>query len=760
MFDRKSRDAEAAPQEERAGATPGFAEAVRQRAHETLHRTILRFKSATSPHPDAPPGLHREAKPLKPKGFRRYRFHVLSPLTNLTIIAALALFVALRAYEPDPAGTYPLAKTLEVPSDRELILLDAKGKQFARRGGCVDASVSLDELPEHFVDALLATEDRRFFVHFGIDPIGIIRAARSNYAAGKIVQGGSTLTQQLAKISYLSSEKSFERKMKEAIAVLRLEAALSKREILERYLSRAYFGEGCFGLRAAARHYFKREVSQLTVPQSAMLVALLRSPSQLAQDREALRTREARVLDAMVDYGRLDADERAQLQPAKTRNTKRHTFGAFYADWIADTVDVGQGGGLPPLPIRTSFDPRLQRVADAVLGQRLDKFGRRLRAGQAALVAMRPDGRVLAMVGGRKYEDSQFNRASQALRQPGSSFKAFVYLAAARAGGRPEMLVADAPVTIGDWSPRNYDGRYRGVIPLRRAFSASVNTVSVRLTQAVGPRQVARAARDLGITTPISDEHPSIALGTSEVTLLDLTSAYAAFAAKAYPIKPWGVVEMEHKSDAGLPPSGAGRWKLMESATMRQFLQATVQAGTGRAARVSIPSYGKTGTSQNYRDAWFVGFAGNLVVGVWVGNDDNTPMRRVTGGNLPAQIWKAFVSEALRIDRKSRKAPTRIAAFEAKPSSRRSGGYQSATLMSMLLSQDYMYASGYGSGAYFGNAMLFGRPYDGRYPGYQQGYPGYRQGGYHGYRQGRPGMRKARRQHRSGGSWDPFSSQN
>ena len=771
LFRGKSRGADTASEEQSAGMTPvspdlpGLAQAGWYRARQIVRRMALRRKSATSVHPDAPPGLLVRSE--KPKPFRRYKFHVLSPVTNLTIVAALALFVAGRAYEPDPARTYPLAKTLEVPSDRELILLDAKGKPFARRGGCVDASVSLDELPEHFVDALLATEDRRFFMHFGIDPIGIIRAAKSNYAAGKIVQGGSTITQQLAKISYLSSEKSFERKMKEAVAVLRLEAALSKREILERYLSRAYFGEGCFGLRAAARHYFKRDVSELTVPQSAMLVALLKSPSQLAHDKEALRTREARVLDAMVDYGRLDADKRAEMKPAKTKNTKRRTFGAFYADWIADTTKVEQGGGLPPLPIRTGFDPRLQRVADAVVGQRLNKFSRRLRAGQAALVAMRPDGRVLAMVGGRKYEDSQFNRASQALRQPGSSFKAFVYLAAARAGGRPDMLVADEPITIGDWSPRNYDGRYRGIMPLRRAFSSSINTVSVRLTQAVGPRQVALAARDLGITTTISDEHPSIALGTSEVTLLDLTSAYAAFAANAYPIKPWGVVAKGGQtSRAGLPPSGAGRWKLMEGATMRQFLEATVQAGTGRAARLSIPSYGKTGTSQNYRDAWFVGFAGNLVVGVWVGNDDNTPMRRVTGGNLPAQIWKAFVSEALRIDRKSRRAPTQIAAFEAKSSSRRSNGYQSATLMSMLLSQDYMYASGYGSGAHYGNAMLIGRPYGGRYPGYGQRYPGYRQGypgyrqGYPGVRQAHPGMRKVRRHRRSSGSWDPFSNQN
>ena len=710
---------------------------------ETLRRIAVGLNSKPQTGPIVPPTYL--SRPKKPKRFRRYRLQVFSPLANLTTVAALALFCVVRVYDPEPARTYPLSETLKVPSDRELVLLDARGKLFARRGGCVDAPVVYDEIPKHFVNALLAVEDRRFFIHFGIDPVGIARAAKSNYAAGKIVQGGSTITQQLAKISYLTPAKSFERKVKEAIAVLRLEGALEKKEILERYLSRAYFGEGCFGLRAAARHYFKRSVAKLTISQSATLVALLKSPSQLIQDKEALRRRENHVLDAMVDYGRLSADKRAKLKFANVRNSETRTFGAFYADWIADTTKVADDARYAPIPISTSFDARLQRAADAVVNGTLHRSGHRLNAGQAALVAMRPDGRVLAMVGGMNYRQSQFNRASQALRQPGSSFKAFVYLAALRAGGQPDMLVVDEPITIGDWSPRNYDGRFRGVMPLRRAFSSSINTVSVRLTQAVGPKQVATAARDLGITTTISDEDPSIALGTSEVTLLDLTSAYAAFAANAYPIKPWGIVSMgkgkaKRRDYSGKPPSGAGHWRLMEGEQMRQFLEATVQAGTGRAAQLSIPSYGKTGTSQNYRDAWFVGFAGNLVVGVWVGNDDNTPMNRVTGGNLPAQIWKAFMTDALRIDRRSRKEPSRIAAFKALPSSRRSNNVQSAALSSVLLNRGYYYADGYGSGARFGNAMLFGRPPVVRNP--------------------TPVVRRTRRRHRSRGSWNPFSTDN
>lgn len=645
--------------------------------------------------------------PSKPVRSRRRRIWILSPLVSIAVIALAILLSASLAYDPSPAKTYPLSKTIEAPTDRELVLLAANGKPFARRGGCYDTPVTLDETPEHFIDALLATEDRRFYSHFGIDPIGVARATRSNYHAGKIVQGGSTITQQLAKISYLSPAKSFERKVKEAIAVLRLEGALTKDEILERYLSRTYFGEGCFGLRAAARYYFKRKVADLTISESATLVALLKSPTELSQDSEALHSREKLVLDAMVDYGRLDAERRRQIKPAQKRTNKAKSFGAFYADWVAETVQQPIGDGMGALPVQTSFEPKLQHVAERAVQTILQRQGRYRKAGQAALVAMRTDGRVVAMVGGTNYRRSQFNRASQALRQPGSSFKAFVYLAAMRAGGRPDMLVNDEPITIGNWSPKNYNGDYRGIVPLRRAFSSSINTVAVRLTQAIGPNQVASAARDLGISTPIASDDPSIALGTSEVTLLDLTSAYAAFAANAYPVKPWSVVSFGNgKRQYGIPPKGAGRWKLMEGESMRQFLKATVQGGTGRAARLPIPTYGKTGTSQNYRDAWFIGFAGNLVVGVWVGNDDNSPMNRVTGGGLPARIWKNFMTSARRTDRKFKSNLPKIAAFRAEPRHSASSKTQIAALQSILVKPEKQYAWQTYRGGTFGNATV------------------------------------------------------
>ncbi len=630
-----------------------------------------------------PPGL---LDPPKKPVRRHYSFAVLSPVVSVGAIALLVLFSMLRAYDPAPAKTYPLSNTLDVPTGRELVLSAANGRPFARRGGCLDAPITVNEIPDHFLDALLAIEDRRFFEHFGIDPVGIARAAFTNVNAGKIVQGGSTITQQLAKISYLSSEKSFDRKVKEAIAVLRLEGVLTKHEILERYLNRAYFGEGCFGLRAAARHYFKRKVADLTLPESATLVALLKSPTQLAHDDKALRQRETLVLDAMVDFGRLDPETRKAMKRAKRRTPKASSFGAFYADWIADTVDIPDDGSREPLPIKTSFEPGLQRIAEQSVRKILGRYGRSRRASQAALVVMRPDGRVLAMVGGRNYRRSQFNRASQALRQPGSSFKAFVYLAALRAGAHPEMMVSDAPITIGNWSPQNYSKRYRGIVPLRRAFSSSLNTVAVRLTQAVGPGQVAKAARDLGISTPIIRGNHTIALGTFEVTLLELTAAYAAFAANAYPVRPWGVLSAgKPSSGQGRPPSDAGRWKLMQGEAMRRLLAATVQAGTGRAARLPIQTFGKTGTSQNYRDAWFIGFAGNLVVGVWVGNDDNTRMRRVTGGNLPALIWKDFMSKAQRKDKRFDPDLPTVAAFKAQRPKRARNRTRTAALRSILI---------------------------------------------------------------------------
>ena len=644
---------------------------------------------------------------------RRLRKLVVVPAFSGLVALAAGLYGVSKSYVPFPSETFPLKKTSEPPTGRQLVLLDSDGKPFAQRGGCYDQPVSVDELPPHFVHALLATEDRRFYQHYGIDPVGILRAARTNLRAGRVVQGGSTLTQQLAKISYLSPAKSVDRKLKEAIAVLRLELALPKSEILSRYLSRAYFGEGCFGVRAAARYYFNKPVGKLGIGESAALVAMLKSPTQLANDVAARSERVSLVLNAMVENGNLSPDDRASVKPATFIKRPKPKFGAYFADWIADRVTLPHDGDHGKLPVHTSLDRRLQVIARRSVDKVFGSYARGRKVSEAALVAMRPDGKVVAMVGGRDYAASQFNRASQALRQPGSSFKSFVYLTAMRAGAQADMQVIDGPVTIGDWSPKNYDHGYRGLVYLQQAFSSSINTVAVKLTQALGAAEVARTARELGITTPVSDD-PSIALGTSETTLVDLTSAYAAFAANAYPIRPWGVTSLgDDGSGRGTPPPGAGQWRLMEGEKMRELLQATVNYGTGRGARLSIPAYGKTGTSQNYRDAWFMGFAGNLVVGVWVGNDDNSPMNRVTGGSLPALIWREFMTQAQLRDREFAPVlPSRIASFRAAmPPSR--NWQVAASALKALEYGGYQYAmSQWGEGAYYGNAMLFGQPYD------------------------------------------------
>jgi penicillin-binding protein 1A len=590
-----------------------------------------------------------------------------SPLSGLIsgilVVSGLIVFPYFKLAAP----TTGLSLTaLEPPSDRTLVLYGSDGKAFAQRGGCVDKPVSLAEVPDYFVDALLSMEDQRFYYHLGIDPIGVARAVLENRAAGRVVQGGSTITQQLIKNSLLSRDRTMERKMKEAWLALALEFRLSKKEILERYLSSAYFGLGCYGLRAAAKDYYGVTVSKLSLPQSAYLVALLKSPTHFVENPEAAKQRGTAVLDAMVDTGKLLESRREYLEPAVPHRARRGERGSYYADWIADTLRVPHTGDYSPLPVHTTYDPMLQRLAEETVEAVLSEQGKKRDAGQAAMVIMRTDGRVLAMVGGRSHADSQFNRAVQARRQPGSSFKLFVYLAALRGGLKPSSTVVDRPISIGDYQPENFSHRYRGAMSVRRAFSSSINTVAVQLSEAVGRKPVIDVARDLGITTPLKPQ-PSLALGAFEVNLLELTSAYAAVAAGAYPVKPWAITGFETEDKYSAPPRRAGKWALEVQEDMLTLLNGTVDRGTGRRAKLPIRAYGKTGTSSDYRDAWFIGFAGNLVVGVWVGNDDFTPMKRVTGGSLPAEIWVRFMRKAIEEDKGFERELPKVTAFPANP---------------------------------------------------------------------------------------------
>ncbi|HEV2745739.1 MAG TPA: transglycosylase domain-containing protein [Allosphingosinicella sp.] len=576
--------------------------------------------------------------PPRPRPRRRWRIAA----------ALLALFMALFAYL---AVTAPLSKSLQPIAAPGLTLLSAEGRPIARRGAITDEPVDIADLPEHVPNAFLAIEDRRFYNHAGVDPWGILRAALRNAAAGEVREGGSTITQQLAKMAFLSSDRTAARKFRELILAFWLEAWLDKDEILSRYLSSAYFGDNVYGLRAASHHYFSRRPEDLTLGQAAMLAGLVKAPSRLAptNDLKGARERAEIVLGAMVAAGVLTEAEADQTAPARLKlgPAKDLPTGTYFADWAFPEARAAAEVGYGEQTVQTTLEDGLQRLAVRAVSRA--GLGR----AQVALVAMRPDGRVVAMVGGKSYKASPFNRATQARRQPGSAFKLFVYLAALRSGMTPNTLVDDAPITVDDWSPENVDGRYRGPITLREAFAVSSNVAAVRLSEAVGRDNVIRAARDLGVSSELTGR-PSLALGTSGVRLIEMVAAYAAVAGGNYPVRPRALPEVEQ----GWFETIRSRMRRFgERSTwpmLLELLWSSVHEGTGRAAALKVQSFGKTGTSQDNRDAVFIGFAGDVVTGVWIGNDDNSPLNGIQGGGLPARIWRDFMSAA--VEQRSRRA--------------------------------------------------------------------------------------------------------
>jgi penicillin-binding protein 1A len=582
----------------------------------------------TAPLPDPPVA---EAAPPRRSGRWKQVAYLL-----LALFALLFMWLLFTA---------PLSKSLEPIAAPGLTLLSAEGKPIARRGAVTEQPVKVEELPDHVPQAFLAIEDRRFYNHAGLDPWGIARAAVRNAAAGSVREGGSTITQQLAKLAFLSSDRTAARKLQEVMLAFWLEAWLGKDEILSRYLSAVYFGDNVYGLRAAARHYFSRDPDELTVGQAAMLAGLMKAPSRLAptSNLKGARQRGKLVLQAMVETGALTAAEAAAVPAVKLKLARSQDIptGTYFADWVFPEARATVENGYGEQTVRTTLEDDLQRHAVQAI--------RRARLGdaQVALVAMRPDGRVVAMIGGKNYKTSPFNRATQAKRQPGSTFKLFVYLAALRSGLTPDSEVLDEPLTIGDWTPRNSDGRYRGPISLRQAFAISSNVAAVRLSERVGRERVIRAARDLGVRSELHSE-PSLALGTSGVRLIEMVSAYAGVASGKYPVRPRGLPAVEEE---GWFTSVRSRWRRFREAStwpmMLDLLWTSANQGTGRAAALRVETFGKTGTSQENRDALFIGFAGDLVTGVWIGNDDNTPLRGVEGGGLPARIWRDFMSAAV-----------------------------------------------------------------------------------------------------------------
>jgi penicillin-binding protein 1A len=535
-----------------------------------------------------------------------------------------------------------------------MMLLSADGHVVAERGSFFGDEVRIDELPRYVPEAVIAIEDRRFDQHFGIDPVGLVRAFLANYQAGRVVQGGSTITQQLAKNLFLEPERTYERKFQEAVLALWLENRYSKDEILQLYLNRTYFGAGATGVEKASQKFFGKSARDITLAEAAILAAVLNAPSALNPinhpDRAAARAK--LVIAEMVETGAITKAEAEQAQSAPTAIKPADYIPAtqYIVDWVTEQLPDLIGTLDESVVVETTIDRRLQAQAESVVRKRLDEEGEALGVSQAAMVVLDTDGAVKALVGGRSYIKSQFNRAVKAKRQPGSSFKPFVYLTALEQGATPDSIVVDEPVTIDGWSPENYRREYRGAVTLRTALALSINTVAAKLGNSVGPINVVSTARRLGIR---SDMHTnaSIALGTSEVTLLELTAAFTPFANGGRSVVPHVVTRIATRDGRVLYErrgSGLGQAVMhYDISAMNDMLRAVVTSGTGRrAALAGRDIAGKTGTSQDYRDAWFIGYSAQLVAGVWAGNDDNSPTKRVTGGSLPAGIGKDVMEPA------------------------------------------------------------------------------------------------------------------
>jgi len=563
-------------------------------------------------------------------------------------IAGIGVFVWTAAHLP------PI-QSLEVPKRPPAVqILGLSGRTLATRGDMGGAAVALKQLPAYLPQAFLAIEDRRFYKHRGVDFIGIARALVANLLRRNVSQGGSTLTQQLAKNLFLTQARTFDRKIQELVLALWLEHKFTKPEILELYLNRIYFGAGAYGVEAAAQRYFGKSARQLTLAEAAMLAGLVKSPSRLspARNPDGAERRAQVVLAAMVDAGFI-TDGMAKTAIANEPRIVKPTAGGsanYVADWIMDVLNDLIGRVEQDIVVDTSIDPNLQAAAETALIEELAQKGEKFGVGQGAMVAMSPDGAVRAVVGGRNYGESQFNRAIAAKRQPGSAFKPFVYLAALERGLTPDTVREDRPLDVKGWRPENYRREYLGPVTLTRALANSLNTVAVRLTLEVGPKAVVRTAHRLGIASPLNP-NASIALGTSEVSVIELVSAYAPFANGGMAIMPH-VVDRVRASNGRLlyhrEASGLGR--IVEErhvAMMNAMMRETLVSGTAHRNDFSAwPAAGKTGTSQDFRDAWFIGYTAHLVTGVWLGNDDNTPTRKTTGGGLPVDIWSRFMKVA------------------------------------------------------------------------------------------------------------------
>jgi penicillin-binding protein 1A len=536
-----------------------------------------------------------------------------------------------------------------------ITVLAQDGSRIARFGDYFATQVHVRAMPKTLIHAVVAVEDRRFYHHFGIDPWGLLRAIATNIRAGRMVQGGSTITQQLAKNLFLTPQRTMRRKIQEMLLAFWLEHEYSKDQILTAYLNRVYLGAGSFGVGAAAETYFSKTLGQVNLYESALLAGLLKAPSKYAptNDPDAARDRAAVVLTTMVDAGYISEAERSKALAgaAKSEPPTPKFDGRYFASWIVEQAQQYAQAMGQDLVISTTLSPKLQQAAERALDRALAEAGRKKQnVEQAALLSMSPDGAVRAYVGGADYDDSAFDRVTSAKRQPGSAFKPFVYLAAILDGLTPDSTVYDGPVDIGNYAPDNYQGKYFGTTTAREALARSMNSVAVKLAQEHGIDKIRRVARQLGIASPLGRDL-SLSLGTSEVSLYEMTGAYASIAAAGQAVTPYAITEIRgrdgniiyRRTDTKMPQvveAGA-------AATLVEMMQGVVaRDGTGARAALDRPVAGKTGTTQNYHDAWFVGFTADTITGVWCGNDDNRAMRKISGGTLPARIWHDYMQKA------------------------------------------------------------------------------------------------------------------
>lgn len=596
-------------------------------------------------------GFARSSPRERPRSRSR---RLLKLAAAVTVVAVVAVSVATAGIVLWAVRDMPLADILPPLEEPRLEVVTADGETLYTRGAYRAAYVPLPVLPETLVEAVISVEDRRYFSHGGIDIRGIARAAVENLRRRGIAQGGSTISQQLVKVLYLSPERSLQRKLQEMVLAIALEHQLGKDRILELYLNSVYLGSGAWGAPAAAEVYFGHDISELSLAEAATLAAAIRAPSEvnLLADPPAARARAALVLRLMHEQGRIPAgalaDAEAELASLEA-TPPASRGGSYYVDWVLEEAQELSEVVDGRITVTATIDPVLQMEAERVVAEIMSGPGRAAGATQAALVAMTPEGHVRAMVGGLDYTQSQFNRATDAMRQPGSTFKLPVYLAALVMGLTPETAISDAPIEIDGWSPRNYGGGNSGQVTLTEAFARSLNAATVRLAEAIGTDNIIAVARQLGIESPLA-EGLSLALGTSEVTLLDITEAYASILAGRLPVEATGVASLsvgESGTMLTIPTSGPEAVQMTRTRQpMLDMLRAVITSGTGRDA--SLPGFvaGKTGTSQENRDAWFVGFSETLVVGVWVGNDDASPMDGVTGGGIPVDIWRAVMEAA------------------------------------------------------------------------------------------------------------------